>query len=75
MSPLETVRDISLPLWVGSLAGIAGALALQTLHRFGGAGVGERPIVRFRYNGSTFAVWAPPSAGRPYRASMAARIE
>jgi hypothetical protein len=46
MKPLETMRDVSLPLWVGGLAGIAGALALQTLDRFGRPAGGEGPIVR-----------------------------
>lgn len=32
---LETVRDVSLPLWLGGLAGIVGALALEAFHWFG----------------------------------------
>lgn len=42
----RTPVEHPLPLWVGSLAGIASALALQTLHRFGGPADGERLIVK-----------------------------
>ncbi len=35
MTPVQTIHDISFPVWVGGLAGIAGLLALRAFHSLG----------------------------------------
>jgi hypothetical protein len=38
LTPVQTIHDISFPVWIGSLAGIAGLLAVRAFQSLDGPG-------------------------------------
>jgi hypothetical protein len=38
LTPVQTIHDISFPVWIGSLAGIAGLLAVRAFYSLSGPG-------------------------------------